>query len=67
MDNTQFCQNCTRLRITPESKIKPCLLRNNNLVDIIKPIRLGYSDDDLKKLFLEAIKNRKPYYDGCSH
>ncbi|MDP3065794.1 MAG: GTP 3',8-cyclase MoaA, partial [Methanobacteriaceae archaeon] len=24
MDNTQFCQNCTRLRITPEGKIKPC-------------------------------------------
>ena len=33
MDNTEFCKNCTRLRITPDGKIKPCLLRNDNLVD----------------------------------
>ena len=39
MDNTEFCKNCTRLRITPDGKIKPCLLRNDNLVDIIGAIR----------------------------
>lgn len=66
MDNTQFCKNCTRLRITPEGKIKPCLLRNDNLVDLIQPMRNGKSDKELKKLFLEAIENRKPYYtDNC--
>jgi GTP 3',8-cyclase len=66
MDNTQFCKNCTRLRITPEGKIKPCLLRNDNLVDLIQPMRSGKSDEELKKLFLEAIENRKPYYtDKC--
>jgi cyclic pyranopterin phosphate synthase len=65
MDNTEFCKNCTRLRITPEGKLKPCLLRNDNLVDLIKPIREGYSDEELEKLFLEAIANREPYYGQC--
>lgn len=66
MDNTQFCKNCTRLRITPEGKIKPCLLRNDNLVDLIEAMKSGKSDNELKKIFLEAIENRKPYYtDSC--
>lgn len=66
MDNTQFCKNCTRLRITPEGKIKPCLLKNDNLVDLLKPIREGKSEEELKKVFIEAIENRSPYYtDKC--
>jgi cyclic pyranopterin phosphate synthase len=66
MDNTEFCKNCTRLRITPDGKIKPCLLKNDNLVDIIEPMRKGLSNEELKKVFLEAIANRKPYFtDSC--
>jgi cyclic pyranopterin phosphate synthase len=66
MDNTEFCKNCTRLRITPDGKIKPCLLRNDNLVDLIEPIRLGYSDEELKKIFLDAIADREPFYKECA-
>lgn len=66
MDNTEFCKNCTRLRITPDGKIKPCLLRNDNLVDLIEPMRQGYSDEELKNIFLKAITKRAPYYtDRC--
>ena len=66
MDNTEFCKNCTRLRITPDGKIKPCLLRNDNLVDLIEPMRSGFSDEELKKVFLKAIENREPYFtDKC--
>jgi cyclic pyranopterin phosphate synthase len=65
MDNTQFCKNCTRIRITPEGKLKPCLLRNDNLVDFIEPMRQGKSNEELKKLFLKAIENREPFYDQC--
>ncbi len=66
MDNTEFCKNCTRLRITPDGKIKPCLLRNDNLVDLIDPMRKGFSDEELKKVFLKAINNRAPYFtDKC--
>lgn len=65
MDNTKFCENCTRIRITPDGKLKPCLLRNDNLVDLIKPMRQGKSDDELEKLFLKAVKNRQPFYNEC--
>jgi len=65
MDNTEFCKNCTRLRITPEGKLKPCLLRNDNLVDLMGPIRRGVSDEDLENLFIKAITNREPYYGSC--
>ena len=61
MDNTKFCQNCTRLRITPTGKIKPCLLRNDNLIDIITPLRNGASDDELQNIFLKGISKREPY------
>ncbi len=62
MDNTEFCKNCTRLRITPDGKIKPCLLKNDNLVDIIEPMRRGFSNLELKKVFLKAIEKREPYF-----
>ena len=65
MDNTEFCKNCTRLRITPNGKIKPCLLRNDNLVDIIGAIRSGKSREELKRIFIDAIENREPFYGGC--
>ena len=62
MDNTEFCENCTRLRITPEGKIKPCLLKNDNLTDLLKPIRQGISEEELEKIFIEGIYRREPYY-----
>jgi cyclic pyranopterin phosphate synthase len=65
MDNTEFCKNCTRLRITPEGKLKPCLLRNDNLVDLMEPLRQGASDEELEELFLKAIQNRTPFYGKC--
>ncbi|ADP77946.1 GTP cyclohydrolase subunit MoaA [Methanothermus fervidus DSM 2088] len=61
MDNSVFCANCTRLRITPDAKIKPCLLRNDNLVDL-KPALKCKSNYMLKKLFIEAIHRRSPYF-----
>ncbi|MDR2624189.1 MAG: GTP 3',8-cyclase MoaA [Methanobrevibacter sp.] len=62
MDNTKFCKNCSRIRITPEGFIKPCLLKNNNLIDIIGPIRNNLPENELEKIFLEGINNREPYY-----
>lgn len=57
MDNTEFCASCTRLRVTSDGKIKPCLLRSDNLVDIdsCKPRRIG-------QLLQEANARREPYF-----
>lgn len=62
IENTNFCKNCTRLRITPEGKIKPCLLKNDNLINIVEFIRKGFSEEKLEKIFIEAINMREPYY-----
>ncbi len=59
MDNSEFCMHCTRLRLTADGYLKPCLLRNDNLVDILTPLRNG---EDLEKYFLECIKRREPYF-----
>jgi cyclic pyranopterin phosphate synthase len=62
MHNSVFCNNCTRLRVTADGKLKPCLLRNDNLVDIISPIRKGASLKELKRTFKEAVSLREPYW-----
>lgn len=61
VDNTNFCENCSRLRITPDGKIKPCLLRNDNLVDLVSHMRKGENEQLLKNQFMIGINKRKPY------
>ena len=61
VDNATFCANCSRLRITPDGKIKPCLLRNDNLVELISHVRNGESEDQLEKIFLNGINKREPF------
>jgi cyclic pyranopterin phosphate synthase len=62
-ENTEFCRNCTRMRVTSEGKLKPCLMRNDNLVDILTPMRNGASDTEITKLFELANQKREPYSD----
>ncbi len=61
VDNSTFCANCSRLRITPDGKIKPCLLRNDNLVELISHIRNGENEEKLEKIFINGINNREPF------
>ncbi len=57
MDNTEFCAHCTRLRITSDGKIKPCLLRNENLVKIET-----CEFEKIKELLQLANERREPYF-----
>ena len=57
VDNTEFCANCSRLRITTGGKIKPCLLRNDNLV----PIERVDEKHIVNRLML-AMKYRAPFF-----
>jgi cyclic pyranopterin phosphate synthase len=61
-ENTEFCASCTRIRVTSDGKVKPCLMRKDNLIDLLVPLRNGVSDERLTELFLEAVKKREPYY-----
>jgi len=57
MDNTEFCAHCHRLRVTSDGKLKPCLLRNDNLVDI------GSQDvEEIKERLQLATAKRVPYF-----
>ena len=57
LHNTEFCAFCNRLRVTSDGKLKPCLLRNDNHIDI-----RGKRGKELEDLFCEAVRKREPYY-----
>ena len=61
VDNAKFCAKCSRLRITPDGKIKPCLLRNDNLVELISHVRNGESEEQLEEIFINGINKREPF------
>jgi GTP 3',8-cyclase len=60
-ENSDFCMHCTRMRVTSDGKLKPCLMRNDNLTDILTPMKNGASDEELKQLFMKANQLREPY------
>jgi len=62
VENTEFCGRCTRLRVTSDGRLKPCLMRSDNLVDVLAPMRNGADDEELRRLFVEAVRRREPYY-----
>ncbi len=60
-ENREFCAHCTRLRVTSNGMLKTCLMRNDNLIDILTPLRKGASDEELKRIFLKANQIREPF------
>lgn len=62
MHNTDFCAHCTRIRITADGKFKPCLMRTDNFVDFLTPMREGADDKKLEVLFKEAVNRRGPFF-----
>lgn len=61
-NNSEFCMNDDRLRITHDGKFKPCLMRDDNLVDFLGPMRSGAPDEELEKILFEAVSLREPYF-----
>ncbi|MFO7966227.1 MAG: GTP 3',8-cyclase MoaA [Archaeoglobaceae archaeon] len=55
--NSEFCQHCNRIRVTSDGKIKPCLLKNDNLIDI-KDLK----GDDLVGAVNKAVSLREPFF-----
>jgi len=63
MHNSEFCMHCTRLRLTPDGYLKPCLLRGDNLVELLSHLRAGETDK-ARAAFDEAIARREPFFRG---
>jgi len=66
MHNSIFCMNDTRIRITHDGKFKPCLFRNDNLVDFLGAMRGGASDEELAERFKLAVRIREPFFKPLS-
>ena len=58
MTNLHFCENCNKLRLTCDGKLRPCLGSYLEF-DIMEPLRGGASDEQLKQFFLDVVE-RKP-------
>lgn len=59
IDNSHFCANCNRLRVTSDGRLKPCLLRNDNLVDVNNK-----EPEEIAELLKLAMDKREPFYKG---
>jgi cyclic pyranopterin phosphate synthase len=59
-----FCASCTRARLTADGVLRMCLLREKE-VDLLTPLRAGASDEDLRRLILDAIWH-KPWGHGLA-
>jgi len=52
--SSHFCHECNRLRLTASGALRACLLSDRQ-VDIKGPLRSGCSDDELARIYMQAI------------
>jgi len=64
--NSEFCSHCTKIRLTSDGKLKPCLMSQENLLDILTPLRRDEDPKALSEIFRDAIDLRRPYYSSAS-
>jgi cyclic pyranopterin phosphate synthase len=55
--SSHFCEDCNRLRLTSDGKIRTCLFSDEE-IDIKELLRKGGSDRDLKERLLLAIRTK---------
>jgi len=56
------CAHCTKIRLTADGQIKPCLMRNDQNVDLLSMLLNGSSDVEMKAVIRRVVQTRKPYY-----
>jgi cyclic pyranopterin phosphate synthase len=62
MTNLHFCENCNKLRLTCDGKLRPCLGSYLEF-DIMKRLRAGASDEELKQFFLGVVEHKPAQHD----
>ena len=61
MHNSEFCAYCTRLRMTSDGLLKPCLMREDNHLEAISRLRNG-GREELVDAFRKAVVAREPFW-----
>jgi cyclic pyranopterin phosphate synthase len=62
--SAEFCANCTKIRVTSDGKIKPCLMKAGTTFDLLTMLREGRPASEVRALVLDAVKARAPYMTG---
>jgi cyclic pyranopterin phosphate synthase len=62
MTNLHFCESCNKLRLTCDGKLRPCLGSYLEF-DIMKPLRSGASDAELRQFFLDVVERKPAQHD----
>ncbi len=57
LTEADFCSRCNRLRLTPEGKLRPCLLGEDE-IDLKTPLRNNASKEEVKALILKAVASK---------
>ncbi len=55
--SSHFCNNCNRLRLTPEGRLRACLFSDNE-IGLKSHLRNHCSDEKLKALLMTALRNK---------
>jgi cyclic pyranopterin phosphate synthase len=56
-----FCSHCNRVRLTPDGKLRPCLLGEDE-IDLKGPLRNNASTEQLKRLILKAVASKPEHH-----
>ena len=57
LTETSFCSRCNRMRLTPDGKLRPCLMGEDE-IDLRTPLRNNASIEQLKRLILKAVASK---------
>ena len=57
LSEPSFCSRCNRMRLTPDGKLRPCLMAEDE-IDLRTPLRNNASIEELKRLILKAIASK---------
>ncbi len=55
--SSHFCDNCNRLRLTPDGRLRACLFSDNE-IDLKSHLRNRCDDEKLKGLFMRALQGK---------
>jgi len=64
LTETSFCSRCNRMRLTSDGKLRPCLLREDE-IDLKLPLRsdeIGAPMKELKRLILKAVASKPEHH-----
>jgi cyclic pyranopterin phosphate synthase len=56
-----FCSRCNRMRLTPDGRLRPCLLGEDE-IDLKTPLRNNASMEELESLILKAVASKPEHH-----